>query len=173
MVGVGESSSSNDGSGRRRRRRNPAPALLFVALGPDRPSLQLSLPLQLGVVKAASITQRPSTIGAPSPFRRVDPIAAVASSGRCGTLKGGSGQQTVGTKTRADEKKPSSTGAMGGRGNRNLHHASSSPRQHQMGPLLHRTSWSRPRRHRGPSAFLASRSGRSAAPIPGRFPASV
>ena len=53
---------------------------LLGGFWPDRPRFQLSFPLQLCVVQATCIAESSRAIGAASPFRRVLPIAAVASS---------------------------------------------------------------------------------------------
>lgn len=47
-------------------------------LGTKSTSLELTLSLQLGVVKAAGVAQSASTVGTTSPFGSVDSVAAVA-----------------------------------------------------------------------------------------------
>ena len=56
------------------------------AFRPDRSLLHLPFPLQLGVVEATRVAEGPRPVGASSPFRRIDPVAAVASAGRSSAL---------------------------------------------------------------------------------------
>ena len=61
---------------------------LIRGFRPDRSLVQLPLALELGVVKATCVAERPRAVGAAPPFRRVDPVAAVAPPGRSRALGG-------------------------------------------------------------------------------------
>jgi hypothetical protein len=50
--------------------------------GPNVFHLAGLLPFQFGIVKSARVAESPGSIGTTSPFRRVDPVTAVAASRR-------------------------------------------------------------------------------------------